>query len=301
MGRPHARHRQPDPRHAAQLADRLHAPALHHRQRRGRRRRQPAPRAGGGPRPAAFRRTDHQHPGGAVPRQLPGRRVPRAARARPGACRARLPVGRLRPCRLLPGAAARATLLGGGMSSRLFQEIREKRGLVYSVYSFNSPFLDGGLFGIYAGTGEDEARELLPGHHRGAAQGTALHPPGRARPRPRAGEVEPADVPRKHRVPLRAACPPVADLRPADPDRGNRGQAERGSPSTTCSAPPPACSAARPRWPRSVRAPTSRRSAPSPTSLRHEREWHERWQRGPDRAAGRPLPRPVAPMRRTRC
>ena len=55
-----------------------------------------------------------------------------------------------------------STLLGGGMSSRLFQEVREKRGLVYSVYSFNAPFLDGGLFGIYAGTGEDEARELLP-------------------------------------------------------------------------------------------------------------------------------------------
>ena len=55
-----------------------------------------------------------------------------------------------------------STLLGGGMSSRLFQEVREKRGLVYSVYSFNAPFLDGGLFGIYAGTGEDEACELLP-------------------------------------------------------------------------------------------------------------------------------------------
>ena len=55
-----------------------------------------------------------------------------------------------------------STLLGGGMSSRLFQEVREKRGLVYSVYSFNAPFLDGGLFGIYAGTGEAEARELLP-------------------------------------------------------------------------------------------------------------------------------------------
>jgi len=55
-----------------------------------------------------------------------------------------------------------STLLGGGMSSRLFQEIREKRGLVYSVYSFNAPYLDGGLFGIYAGTGEDEARELVP-------------------------------------------------------------------------------------------------------------------------------------------
>ena len=53
-------------------------------------------------------------------------------------------------------------LLGGGMSSRLFQEIREKRGLVYSIYSFTAPFMDSGLFGIYAGTGEDEAKELVP-------------------------------------------------------------------------------------------------------------------------------------------
>ncbi len=55
-----------------------------------------------------------------------------------------------------------STLLGGGMSSRLFQEIREKRGLVYSIYSFASPFRDGGLFQIYAGTGEKEAGELMP-------------------------------------------------------------------------------------------------------------------------------------------
>jgi predicted Zn-dependent peptidase len=55
-----------------------------------------------------------------------------------------------------------STLLGGGMSSRLFQEVREKRGLVYSIYSFQSPFIDGGLFGVYAGTGEDEAEELMP-------------------------------------------------------------------------------------------------------------------------------------------
>jgi predicted Zn-dependent peptidase len=55
-----------------------------------------------------------------------------------------------------------STLLGGGMSSRLFQEIREKRGLVYSVYSFVSPFADAGLFSIYAGTGEDQAEELVP-------------------------------------------------------------------------------------------------------------------------------------------
>jgi predicted Zn-dependent peptidase len=55
-----------------------------------------------------------------------------------------------------------STLLGGGMSSRLFQEIREKRGLVYSIYSFANPFHDGGLFAIYAGTGEQEAAELMP-------------------------------------------------------------------------------------------------------------------------------------------
>jgi len=55
-----------------------------------------------------------------------------------------------------------STLLGGGMSSRLFQEVREKRGLVYSIYSFTSSYADGGLFGIYAGTGEDEVTELIP-------------------------------------------------------------------------------------------------------------------------------------------
>ena len=55
-----------------------------------------------------------------------------------------------------------STLFGGGMSSRLFQEVREKRGLAYSVYSFVSGYRDGGLFGIYAGTGEGEAAELIP-------------------------------------------------------------------------------------------------------------------------------------------
>ena len=55
-----------------------------------------------------------------------------------------------------------STLFGGGMSSRLFQEIREKRGLVYSVYSFCQPYTDSGVFGIYAGTGESEAEELMP-------------------------------------------------------------------------------------------------------------------------------------------
>lgn len=54
-----------------------------------------------------------------------------------------------------------STLFGGGMSSRLFQEVREVRGLAYSIYSFGAAYLDTGLFGIYAGTGEGEAAELV--------------------------------------------------------------------------------------------------------------------------------------------
>jgi len=53
------------------------------------------------------------------------------------------------------------SILGGGMSSRLFQEIREKRGLAYSVYSFMSSFSDTGLFGIYAACDPDRVKELL--------------------------------------------------------------------------------------------------------------------------------------------
>ncbi|KQT88081.1 pitrilysin family protein [Aurantimonas sp. Leaf443] len=53
-------------------------------------------------------------------------------------------------------------ILGGGMSSRLFQEIREKRGLCYSIYSFHWSFADTGIFGIHAATGEEELAELAP-------------------------------------------------------------------------------------------------------------------------------------------
>ncbi|HEY2446737.1 MAG TPA: pitrilysin family protein [Rhizomicrobium sp.] len=52
------------------------------------------------------------------------------------------------------------TALGGGMSSRLFQEIREKRGLCYSIYAFANSFVDGGMIGVYAGTGQAEAAEI---------------------------------------------------------------------------------------------------------------------------------------------
>ncbi|ENN93361.1 M16 family metallopeptidase [Bartonella bovis] len=53
-------------------------------------------------------------------------------------------------------------ILGGGMSSRLFQEVREKRGLCYSIYSFHWGFSDTGLFGIHAATGQEGLETLLP-------------------------------------------------------------------------------------------------------------------------------------------
>lgn len=55
-----------------------------------------------------------------------------------------------------------ASILGDGMSSRLFQEIREKRGLVYSIYSFHSSYSDTGTFGIYAGCDPKKVPELIP-------------------------------------------------------------------------------------------------------------------------------------------
>jgi predicted Zn-dependent peptidase len=51
--------------------------------------------------------------------------------------------------------------LGGGMSSRLFQEVREKRGLAYSVYSYNSQYSDAGLFGVYAGCLPQKVDDVL--------------------------------------------------------------------------------------------------------------------------------------------
>jgi predicted Zn-dependent peptidase len=53
------------------------------------------------------------------------------------------------------------TILGGGMSSRLFQEIREKRGLAYSIYSYTASYRDGGLLVVYAGTSNDHYQEVV--------------------------------------------------------------------------------------------------------------------------------------------
>jgi predicted Zn-dependent peptidase len=53
------------------------------------------------------------------------------------------------------------SVLGGGMSSRLFQEVRETRGLCYAIHAFHMPFADTGLFALYAGTDETDAPELM--------------------------------------------------------------------------------------------------------------------------------------------
>lgn len=55
-----------------------------------------------------------------------------------------------------------ANILGGGMSSRLFQEVREARGLCYSVYAFHWGFSDTGIFGVHAATGGNDLPELIP-------------------------------------------------------------------------------------------------------------------------------------------
>ncbi len=55
-----------------------------------------------------------------------------------------------------------ANAVGGGMSSRLFQDVRERRGLAYAIYTFNWSYTDTGVFGFYAATGESDIAELMP-------------------------------------------------------------------------------------------------------------------------------------------
>lgn len=55
-----------------------------------------------------------------------------------------------------------SSVLGGGTSSRLWQEVREKRGLVYSIHSFRDSYADDGQFGVYAGSSPDNLKEMVP-------------------------------------------------------------------------------------------------------------------------------------------
>ena len=81
-------------------------------------------------------------------------------------------------------------ILGGGMSSRLFQEVREKRGLCYSVYAFHWGFSDTGIFGVHAATGKEDIAELIPviiDELRRAGQDISQEELDRARAQYRAG------------------------------------------------------------------------------------------------------------------
>lgn len=83
-----------------------------------------------------------------------------------------------------------ASVLGGGMSSRLFQEVRERRGLCYSVYAFHWGFADSGLFGIHAATSAENLEELMPvilGELTRATQDLTIEELNRARAQIKAG------------------------------------------------------------------------------------------------------------------
>ncbi len=80
--------------------------------------------------------------------------------------------------------------LGGGMSSRLFQEVRERRGLCYSIYAYTNSYADTGIVGFYAGTSEEDAAEILPvsiGEIEALASGCREDEVARARAQLRAG------------------------------------------------------------------------------------------------------------------
>jgi predicted Zn-dependent peptidase len=88
--------------------------------------------------------------------------------------------------------AVASMILGGGMSSRLFQKIREELGLVYSIYSYSSSYEDGGLFCIYAGTGADGLPALVPAlcdELSKATEGISASELSRAKAQLRAGMV----------------------------------------------------------------------------------------------------------------
>ena len=151
------------------------------------------------------------------------------------------------------------SILGGSASSRLFQEIREKRGMAYSVYSFASQYTDTGLVGIYVGTREENLAACL---EVVAAAGRRHRRRRLPRTRARAGEGEPEGPDRAvDGVDLEPDEParPLADHRHraalARPDhrRDRRGRARRRRPSSR------ACSSSRTgsRRPGSGRARTA--------------------------------------------
>ncbi len=98
---------------------------------------------------------------GAVARTLDRRRAARGRRSRTGAHDVRLP-GLSQTDPEIYALQVYVTALGGGMSSRLFQEVREKRGLCYTISAFAQAADDSGVVAIYTGTSEAEAGQIAP-------------------------------------------------------------------------------------------------------------------------------------------
>ena len=115
-----------------------------------------------------------------------------------------------------------STLLGGGMSSRLFQEAREKRGLCYSIFAQASAHEDTGIMTIYAGTGAGEIRglsELVIDEIRRAADHATEEETARARAQLKAGLLMGLEIPVRA---VRAHGPLPPDLGPRLAAGGNR-------------------------------------------------------------------------------
>ncbi len=119
-------------------------------------------------------------------------------------------------------------VLGGGMSSRLFQEVREVRGLCYAIYTFHWPYSDTGLFGLYAGTDAADAPELMRVVDRRDRRCGRDHHRGRGQSRQGADEGRLADGAGKLGRARRTAGAANPGLRSSDPDRRDRRQGRCG-------------------------------------------------------------------------
>ena len=125
---------------------------------------------------AAAGAVDHQAVVDEVERRFskfsgPAAAAPESARFVGGSCIETRDLEQVHVALAMPGVPQRdpslfslqvfTTVLGGGMSSRLFQEVREIRGLCYSIYAFHAPYSDTGMFGLYAGTDANDVPELM--------------------------------------------------------------------------------------------------------------------------------------------
>ena len=193
-------------------------------------------------------------------------------------------------------------ILGGSASSRLFQEIREKRGMAYSVYTFASQYTDTGQFGVYVGTREENlaacleiaAEQIARGRGREAAPERARAREGEPEGADRAVDgvdVEPDEPARQVADHRHGAALGRPDHRR---DRGRRGRRGRRARAACCSR----RSGCRPRASARARSGSARRSsAVNPALLAAQRR------EGPPQRArreGRDGARPGARGRRSR-